>query len=171
MKQTILCGFALVVGAIALSWVLARPVDPAGDPMLASIPSGEARARAMAAAISDSAAVLRVAQIFPTTAARAALAGSLLRFHAVLPAIPVALGLVVLGGIGGALRRERVRAGEGYSSPLRAFVAKHAALAACAALAVVVVTPTPVGAWAFYAAAALAAAGGGAWIANLPVRL
>jgi len=84
---------------------------------------------------------------------------------------PLLAGALAAGTLAGLARRERVRRGEGYSSPLVAWMGKRALfLSACA-----------VGAWAgapvalapawLYAAAAGLAAGAAAYAGSLPTRL
>jgi hypothetical protein len=84
---------------------------------------------------------------------------------------PLLAGALATGALAGLARRERVRRGEGYSSPLVAWVGKRALfLSACA-----------VGAWAggpvalapawLYAAGAGLAVGAGAYAGSLPTHL
>jgi len=84
------------------------------------------------------------------------------------PAIATLLALGVLTGL---RRRERVRAGEGYSSPLVAWVGKRVLLTGACAVGLYATGPVMADpAWLFAAAIAVAA-GSAAYAGNLPARL
>ncbi len=85
--------------------------------------------------------------------------------------VPLLGGLLALGALIGLRRREHVRRGDGYSSPMIAWIGKRVFLAGACAIALFASSPLAVDpAWILAAGVAIAA-GSAAYAGNLPTRL
>jgi hypothetical protein len=84
---------------------------------------------------------------------------------------PVLVACAVAGVVNGLAARERVGAGAGYSSPLKAWIAKRLAAGAGIAIASVALAPIPSGGAILWASAAGLLAGSAGYVGNLPTRL
>ena len=84
---------------------------------------------------------------------------------------PVIALSALAGLMNGAARRERISAGAGYSSPMRAWIAKRVALAGATTLGVLGTVPLSCGAGLPWAAAAAILLGLWDYVGNLPGRL
>ncbi len=84
---------------------------------------------------------------------------------------PVLVMCAMAGVVNGLAARERVGAGVGYSSPLKAWIAKRVGAAAGVAIASVALAPMPSGGAILWASAAALLAGSAGYVGNLPTRL
>jgi hypothetical protein len=84
---------------------------------------------------------------------------------------PVFLGLLGVGGLLGALFRERLRSGGGYASPTAAYVARMMFSLGILWTVVFSASPIPVSSATLYGAGALSGAGLFLFVGNLPLRL
>ncbi len=92
--------------------------------------------------------------------------------RAALAQFAPALALSMLAGLAnGIARRERVTAGDGYSSPMRAWIAKRVALAGATAIAAWATAPLSCGGGLLWASSAALFIGLMDYVGNLPGRL
>lgn len=80
-------------------------------------------------------------------------------------------GALVVGTLVGLWRRERVRSGEGYSSPMVAWLGKRLFWASACAAGVYAFGPVPVNPSWLYAVALGLTGGAAGYVGHLPARL
>lgn len=100
------------------------------------------------------------------------LRNALVHLQVSLEVLPVTLHFVLVGVLGGALLRERLRNGDGaYASPTMAYFGRGVVLVGSLSLFSFALTPFALPLWGPYIAAVAVAVGGLVYAANLPLRL
>lgn len=102
---------------------------------------------------------------------RAGIRVSELRIATLVRILPCSTGLLLAGGLAGAVFRERIRHARGYASPAAAFVARALVCGAILLGIVFGLTWIPLPYWVPYLAAAGAGLGACLYVSNLPISL
>ena len=85
--------------------------------------------------------------------------------------MPVLAGGLIAGGLLGLWRRERVRSGDGYSSPMIAWIGKRSLFACACAAGVFATAPVEVSSIWLYGVSLATGVGAFTYAGNLPTRL
>jgi hypothetical protein len=101
----------------------------------------------------------------------AALVSAALHLEGTLRVFPVGMVLALAGVAAGLVFRERLRDGEGYASPTAAGLARWALGGGMLLLATFSLSPVPAPWGSIYLAFGILSLGGGAYVANLPLRI
>lgn len=101
----------------------------------------------------------------------AAVVATVLHLVGTLRVFPVGMVLALAGVAAGLVFRERLRDGEGYASPTAAGLARWAVGGGALVLATFSLSPVPASWGSIYLAFGILSLGGGAYVANLPLRI
>ena len=88
-----------------------------------------------------------------------------------LELLPVAILVIVAGFTAGLARREGLRSGSRFASPLRSWIGKRIALLGLGGSLVFALTPLLLPWWTLWAGILVAAGGAGLFVSNLPLKL
>ncbi len=98
-------------------------------------------------------------------------AGTAVRSSLALAALPVALAMLLLGGVAGLLRRHKVRDEYGFASLTFSYLGKLVAAFSVALYAFTALSPLGPPVWRLYAAGLSGAAGATLYFGNLPPKI
>ena len=88
-----------------------------------------------------------------------------------LDLLPVAILVIAAGFTAGLARREGLRSGSRFASPLRSWIGKRVALVGLGGSLVFALTPLLLPWWTLWAGVVVAAGGAGLFVSNLPLKL